>query len=56
MVVILMPMSTPLPPGGLERFRLAACGPSQAEMRLCFGCFGYYLSNDDTLGSGDVVP
>jgi len=28
-----------VPPGGLEQFRLAACGPSQAEMLLSFCLF-----------------
>jgi len=43
-------------PGGLEKFRLAACGPSQAEMLLSFVCLVCCLSNASTLGSGDVVP
>jgi len=30
----LAPGSQWLPPGGLEQFRLATCGPNQAEMLL----------------------
>ena len=34
-----------VPPGGLEQFRLAACGPSQAEMLLFLlsGCVAFNL-------------
>ncbi|QCD90452.1 hypothetical protein DEO72_LG4g1408 [Vigna unguiculata] len=35
-----------IPPGGLERFRLAACRPSQAEMLLSF-VHGWWLTCDD---------
>jgi len=46
-----------LPPGGLEQLRLAACGPSQAEMLLfiAFWCV-VLIDNDALLGSGDAVP
>jgi len=46
-----------VPPGGLEQFRLAACGPSQAEMLLFFAFWCVVLiDNDALLGSGDDVP
>ena len=53
----LAPGGVQVPPGGLEQFRLAACGPSQAETLLFLAfCVLFLTNNDALLESGDAVP